>query len=181
MQQVLNLGIRVQEQAGNERATQYIAKALKDYVKWTEKDGGYFKKRFIPVLAVVTGKPHHATDRISKAILDQMQFLAKNHREFLALPEPRINELGEVELYRRQPPLLYGIIVAQTIAIFVTLDSSKPDATLRHIAHFDFKEPKVHVWNGFALAIICVVARNSVMSMKDEFEDEDESESDPDA
>ena len=110
-----------------------------------------------------------------------MQNLAGLHRKTLALPEPRSNGLGEVELYKRRPPLLYGIIVAQSIAIFVTLDSSNPDATLRHIAHFDFKEPKVHVWNGFALAIICVIARNYTMSFKDEYEDDDESESDPDA
>jgi hypothetical protein len=181
LQPLLVLGMRVKEQAGKEKATQYIAKALKDYIKWSERDGGYFKMRFLPVLTVVTGKPNQSTDRISKAILDQMQFLAQKHRDFLALPEPRTNELGEVELYRRQPPLLYGIIVAQTIAIFVTLDSSKPEANLRHIAHFDFKEPKVDVWNGFALAIICVLARNYLMSIKDEFEEDDESESDPDA
>ena len=137
--------------------------------------------RFLPVLTVVTGKPNQSTDRISKAVLDQMQFLSQKHRDFLALPEPQTNELGEIEIYRRKPPLLYGIIVAQSIVIFVTLDSSKPGANLRHIAHFDFKDSKVGVWNGFALAIICVVARNYLMSVKDEFEEDDEPESDPDA
>lgn len=181
MQPLLVLGMRVKEQSGNEKATQYIAKALKDYIKWSENDGGYLKKRFIPILTVVTGKPNQPTDRISKAITDQMQFLAQKHRDLLILTEPRTNELGEVELYKRQPPLLYGIIVAQTIAIFVTLDSSKPEAKLRHITHFDFKEPKMDVWNGLALAIICVVARNYMMSIKDEFEEDDDSSSDPDA
>jgi hypothetical protein len=173
--------MRVKEQSESEKATQYIAKALKDYIKWSEIDGGYFKKRFIPVLTIITGKPKEPTDRISKAITDQMQFLAKKHRDFLILTEPRTNEIGKVEVYRRQPPLLYGIIVAQTIAIFVTLDSSNPEAKLRHIAHFDFKEPKMDVWNGFALAIICVVARNYMISVKDEFEEDDASSSDPDA
>lgn len=181
LQKLLGLGLDVRAFAGQFKATEYIVKALKDYTKWCEKDGDYFKRRSIPVLTVVTGKPKHSTERISKNITAQMQFLARKHREFLLLPEPRTNELGEVELYRRPPPLLYGIIVAQTIAIFVTLDSSNPEAKLRHISHFDFKEPRVHVWHGIALAIICVVARNYTMSVKDEFEVDDESSSDPDA
>jgi hypothetical protein len=111
-----------------------------------------------------------------------MKFLARQHREHLAFPETpkKFNEHGELRLYRRQPPLLYGIIVAQNIAIFVTLDSSNSEAKLRHITHFDFKDEKVHVWSGFALAILCVIARNNMMAVKHEFEDETEPESDPD-
>lgn len=174
MQALLTLGIRVKDSNDNAKQTDYIAKAIKNYIKWSERDGGYFKKRFFPVLTIVTGKPNQPTERISKAITDQMQMLAKQHRDYLALTQPRIDEVGEVELYRRQPPLLYGIIVAQSIAIFVTLDSSNPEAKIRHITHFDFKDGKMAVWNGFALAIICVVARNYIMSIKDEFEDDDE-------
>lgn len=181
MQPLLNLGMRIRGVSEIGRPTKYIAKALNDYIKWTERDGGYFKKKFIPVLAVVTGKPNQATDRISKSITDLMQYHAKQHRDLLVLTEPRTNEIGEIEVYRRPPPLLYGVIVAQTIAIFVTLDSSNPDAKLRHIAHFDFNEPKMDAWNGLALAIICVVARNYVMSIRDEFEDDDESSTDIDA
>jgi hypothetical protein len=181
LQPLLGLGTRIKDQHEAGIATRSIERALKAYIKWSEMDGGYFKKRFFPVLTIVTGKPNQPTEQISKAITDQMQLLAEQHRENLLLPEPQINELGEVEMYRRQPPLLYGIIVAQTIAIFVTLDSSNPDAKLRHIAHFDFKESKMAVWNGFALAIICVVARNYIMSIRDELEDDDESSSDPDA
>ena len=181
MQILLSLGRRVKDQSEVQTSTRFIEQALKAYVKWTERDGGYAKKRFLPVLTIITGKPSQPTDRISKAITDQMQLSAKQHREYLLLPEPRVNETGEIDPYRRQPPLLYGIIVAQTITIFVTLDSSKPEAKLRHIAHFDFKDGKMSVWNGFALAIICVVARNYLMSIKDELEDDDESSSDPDA
>ena len=181
MQSLLGLGTRVKDQSEAATSTRTIENALRSFIKWTERDGGYAKKRFLSVMTVVTGKPNQPTDRISKSITDQMQLSAKQHREYLLLPKSRVNEVGEVEEYRRQPPLLYGVIVAQTIAIFVTLDSSKPDANLRHIAHFDFKDGKMAVWNGFALAIICAVARNYLMSIKDELEDDDEPESDPDA
>ncbi|KAG0652580.1 hypothetical protein D0Z07_0440 [Hyphodiscus hymeniophilus] len=181
LQALLGLGTRVKYLSDEATATRSIDRALKAYIKWTERDGGYIKKRFLPVLTVVTGKPNQPTDRISKAITNQMQLAAKQHRDHLHLPEPFTNEVGDVEIYRRQPPLLYGIIIAQSITIYVTLDSSKPEAKLRHIAHFDFKEVKMAVWNGFALAIICCVARNYLMSIKDELEEDDESSSDPDA
>ncbi len=178
--------MRIKELSGSgdlnsERCTKYIEKAILDCIKWTERDGGYFQKKYLPVLVVITGKPRHSTERISKEITELMQLRAKQHREYLLLSEPRTNELGEVKRYRRPPPLLYGIIVVRTIVIFVTLDSSYPEAKLRHIAHFDFKEPKVNVWNGFAVAIICVLARNYLMTIKDEFEEEIESTSDIDA
>lgn len=110
-----------------------------------------------------------------------MDFLAEKHRANLTLPDSRINEAGETEVYIRHPPLLYGIIVAQTKAIFVTLDSSNSNAKLRHIAHVDFKEEGHAVWNGLAVALVAVVARNYMMSIKDELEDDEEVDDDPDA
>lgn len=179
MEPLLVLGQHVRAATTAERPPEkYIVKAIKDCIKWSERDGGYFKLRFIPVLTVVSC-PNKFSDKINKSIAKQLEFLAQRHREHLALPAPQTNELGEVELYSRQPPLLYGIIVAQTMAIFVTLDSSNPDAKIRHIAHFDFKEKNMDVWNGLALMIVIVVARNYLMSLKDEFEPDDE-ESDPD-
>lgn len=109
-----------------------------------------------------------------------MEFLARKHRELLVLPSPRINECGETELYSKQPPLLYGIIVAQTLAIFVTLDSADPEAKLRHIAHVDLKVHGHAVWNGLAIAIVVVIARNYIMSIKDDLEEDDVESSDPD-
>jgi hypothetical protein len=160
----------------------FMAREIRRYIKWSEKDGGYNKRRFIPVLTVVAARPREGIDSISKKITDQMDFLAEKHRETLALAAPRTNEVGEVEEYSRKPPLLYGIIVAQTKVIFVTLDSSDPQAKLRHIAHVDLRDQGHSVWNGLAIAIVAVVARNYLMSIKDELEEEDEdTSSDPDA
>jgi len=50
------------------------------------------------------------------------------------------------------------------------------------VRYVDLKEEGHSVWNGLALAIIVVVARNHIMSIKDELEEEDEDiPSDPDA
>lgn len=160
---------------------QFIAYEIKKYIQWAEKDGGYNKLRFIPVLTLVSARPREAIDSISKKITAQMEFLAKKHRDHLILPAPRTNELGDVELYSKHPPLLYGIIVAQSLAIFVTLDSADPEAKLRHVAHVDFKENGHSIWSGLGVAIVIVLARNYIMAMKDELEEDDaESETDPD-
>jgi hypothetical protein len=182
LQSLLSLGDRVKDKIEAHRpAERLMSKEIANYVKWSEMDAGVTKLRFVPVLTVVAAGHKEAISSISESITDKMECLAKKHREALKLAEPRANELGEVELYSRQPPLLYGIIIAQAMAIFVTLDSSNPEAKIRHLAHFDFKEKNVNVWNGIALAIIVIVARNYLMSIKDELEANDEDSSDPDA
>ena len=183
LQRIFDMGMRTKEKAWFGIPTEkYMAREIRRYIKWSEKDGGYNKRRFIPVLTVVAARPRESIDSISKKITDQMDFLAERHREFLALPSPRFNEINETEQYLRKPPLLYGIIVAQTKAIFVTFDSSDPQAKLRHIAHVDLKDEGHHVWNGLAIAIVVVAARNYLMSIKDELEEETEdSSTDPDA
>lgn len=182
LQSLLSLGGRVKDKVEAGRPCERLmAKEIENYIKWSEMDGGFSNLRFIPVLTVVAARQKEAISSISKSITDQMEFLAEKHRENLILDEPQTNELGEVKIYSRKPPLLYGIIVAQTMTIFVTLDSSNPEAKIRHLAHFDFKEKGVDVWNGLAVAIIVIVARNYLMSIKDELEVDDECTSDPDA
>ena len=103
-------------------------------------------------------------------------FLAQKHRENLA-----ISSEGKPVEYRRQPPLLYGIIIAQSMAIFVTLDSANPDAKVRHLTHFDFKEKNMVVWNGFAIAYIVTMAKDYIISIRDELAIDDTPDTDVDA
>lgn len=180
LQGLLRLGGRARERLeAIGSAEKLIAKGIHEYIKWSERDGGFDKLRFLPVLVVVAARPNQSTERISVAIEQQMTFLAKRHREYLALPTAHTNELGEVEKYRRQPPLLYGVIVAQTMVIFVTMDSANPELKVKHLFHFDFKDKSMDVWNGFAISFVVIMARNYVMGVKDDLEEESE-ESDPD-
>ena len=182
LQSLLSLGDRVNDKIDARRPTERLmAKEIENYIKWSEMDGGFNKLRFIPVLTVVAAAHREAIASISASITAKMETLAKQHRDDLMLDEPRMNEIGEVEIYSRQPPLLYGVIVAQSMAIFVTLDSQNLEGKIRHVAHFDFKDKNVNVWNGVALAIIVIVARNYLMSIKDELESDDQVSSDPDA
>ncbi|KAI9741439.1 MAG: hypothetical protein M1818_004245 [Claussenomyces sp. TS43310] len=162
---------------------QLIKKELDNYVKWSERDGNYNTKRFLPRLSIVAGHPDQEIPNITRAITDQLRFLAIRHRQALALPHPgRLNELGEVEVFMRPPPVLYGVIIAHCITLFVTLDSSKVDAQIRTIAHFDFSNADMDVWNSFAVAILVCMVRNKIMENMDLLESESESpDTDPDS
>ncbi len=159
-----------------------IKKELENYIKWSERDGGYAKQRFIPLLTLVTGHPGQELPDISKAITDQLRFLAQQHRRALALPAPgRLTDTGEVEIFSKPPPVLYGMIIAQSIVVFVTLDSATPVANVQTIAHFDFSKKNLDVWNGFALAILVCMVRNHLMARVDEMQPEStKEEKDPD-
>lgn len=63
----------------------------------------------------------------------------------------------------------------------VTLDAANVDAKPRTIAHFDFNDKEMDVWNGFAVAILVCMVRNHLMAIKDDMEsDTDSSDSDVD-
>jgi len=178
LQELLKLGARVREKVAAGGAPEpLVAREIKRYIQYTEKDGGYSKKRFLPVISVVRARPGEAIDSITQAITSEMTFLAEKHRESLGF---HINGESELDANKRVPPLLYGMIVARTNVIFVTLDSANPDATIRHMTHFDFAVKKMDVWNGFAISIMAICARNYTMATKDELEDDDDPESDPD-
>jgi len=174
----LRLGPRVREKVGAGRASEpLIEREIKKYISYTEKDGRFDRKRFLPVISVVKARPGQEIDSITKAITTEMAFLTEKHREALDF---RVDEASEPDANKRTPPVLYGMIVARTMVIFVTFDSANPNATLRHIIHFDFMDKKLDAWNGFAIAIMAICARNYTMTIKDELEDDDEPISDPD-
>lgn len=183
LQSLLTLGVRVRDNVNAGAPTErLIAKEVRSYMKWAERDGGFDKLRVIPVLSIVVARPGQSIDTISVELSCQMKFLAEKHRNHLAIADGYVNEAGEIEMYTRPPPLLYGIIVAQTLAIFFTLDSADPTATVRHLTHAQFTDKKMDAWNEFAIALTVIVARNYIMSIKDELEPEDEdSDPDPDA
>lgn len=83
-------------------------------------------------------------------------------------------------MYIRPPPLLYGIIVAHALTMIFTLDSADPDAIVKHLSHSQFTEKKMDVWNELSVAFTVIMARNYIMSIKDELEPDDE-DPDPDA
>ena len=156
-----------------------ITREIKAYIKWSERDGGYYNRRFLPVLVVVTGKPGQSNARVGDNLMSQFKFLARQHREYLA--EPLSGDDTRGPRFRRTPPLLYGILVVRTLVVIFTYDSSQLNPDLLKITSFNFNgvDSSQEVWDCIGIAAVVICARNYLMATKDEFEVEIE-EVDPD-
>ncbi|QSZ34228.1 hypothetical protein DSL72_005818 [Monilinia vaccinii-corymbosi] len=180
---VNNLGRRVHDRYINRTgpAENQMRIFIGKYVEWTEKIGGYHKKKFIPVLCLVKGRWQASAVETSKRLQDQMAFHAGSWRRSLLRPFPIVNESGETEIYFRRPPIIYGILYIQAKALFVTLDSSNPYAKIRDIHVCDFLDTSKHFWHAISVAIVANIAQKYMVSIKDGLEDDDPPEPNSDS
>lgn len=165
--------VRASHNTGYGYVEHRMAQIIQHYITWSERDGGFHKKKFVPVLCLVRGNKGASGKEVEKSLRDQMNGLARLHRQTLSRTSPFTSEMGETQIYFRRPPLIYGILCAQTKAIFVTLDSSNPEAQLKHIGHCDFMDIKMDVWNAISVAIVVSSAKHYMVSIKDQLEDDD--------
>ncbi|EHL00713.1 hypothetical protein M7I_3344 [Glarea lozoyensis 74030] len=184
LQPLLSLSLTVHEKieanVPEDRINMFIAREIKHYVTWSERDGGFFGKRFIPALYVHRAKAIDKFDFISKVASEQMMLLAQRHREALGIFEDA-NGNVHIDPNGRAPPLIYGIIIAQEKVFFMTHDSADPRATVKLLHHFDLSDKDEGVWNGIAIALLVVAARQYNMAIKDELETDDDPLTDVDA
>lgn len=182
LQSLVSMGSRVRDLTAQSIAPEgLIEREIKAYMKWAEKDGGFYDLRHIPVLAVVSAVPGEDLENVNNAMNRQLQLLALQYRRAFSHPPPGIiNEAGQIEIYARPPPVIYGIIILQTATVFVAVDAAKPAAPTKLIAHFNFSNTEMDVWNGFAIAIMVCNARNYVVSIRDSLAEEEPAADDPD-
>jgi hypothetical protein len=73
--------------------------------------------------------------------------------------------------FRRQPPVVYGLFIVGTSVFLLTLDSAKGDAGyVSFHLELNFLDSHQSVWNGLTLAIAICLARDELMSRRDDFE-----------
>lgn len=83
-------------------------------------------------------------------------------------PSTPINE-DEI-MYRRQPPVVYGLFIIGTSIFLLTADSSKgEDAYISFHVDMDFADKFQSVWNALTVAIAVCSARDELMSRLDDF------------
>ena len=68
--------------------------------------------------------------------------------------------------FEHELPTLYGIVIAHSIVSLVTLNAAEPDKPVRSIALFDLSDDDHDVWNAFAIAIVVILARNYLVSVR---------------
>lgn len=168
------LGSRVRSViAGSRTREKVIEWGIKQYITWAEKDGGYARKSYDPIVTVTAGKPGQNISEITQITQSEMYHLATLQRRALLLEEG--DEIHPVQ-FLMDPPLIYGIMVAGSIVIFVTLNSAFPDDTPKTIAHFNYDDPTMDVWNAFAIAILVTATRDWMTGRLDDLDDLPEKE-----
>lgn len=179
LQSLITLGVRVRDKLSvGGYPEKMVAKEIQNYIKWAERDGGYHKKRFIPVHAVLAARSSQTAGSIGAALASQMKFLSLQHQASLRILD---GESGETKKFSKPLPLLYGLVVAQTKVILVTHDSAEPDTESKVLSTIDLTNKDMDVWNGFAIAFMVIAARNSIMSVIDELEPDNTMTEDEDA
>ncbi|MCJ1252362.1 hypothetical protein MMC24_000167 [Lignoscripta atroalba] len=68
--------------------------------------------------------------------------------------------------YRRPLPTIYGIVIYNTVASFVTYDARHPGKPIRTISLCNFADEGQDVWNAFAVSILVIVVRDWVMALE---------------
>lgn len=144
-----------------------IKRGLENYIKWAEKDGGYYGKHFIPIHRVIAGSSHEATKVTVQAMEDQLEQLALKH-----------HHAHKANNYKGELPVLYGMLVIGMTVAFITKDVSRIDRKAKMLSHFDFKDPGSDVWNGFSVAIAVCMMRDWMIDSFENQELEDESSMD---
>lgn len=84
---------------------------------------------------------------------------------------------------RTKPPVVYGLFILNTSVFVLTVDSAKGrKAYVSYLVDVDFIDSHQSVWNALTVALTACLARDSMRTRLDEFENmEEEVDSDPDA
>lgn len=163
------LGGRIRSVITGSRTREKCIKwGIDQYIKWAEKDGGYNNKIYDPIITITAGKPNEDIAVIAETVESNMRHLASLQRKALLLEEGDGNHPAQFSM---EPPLIYGIMIAGTVVVFVTLSSETPNAKVRTIAHFNYDDSTMDVWNAFAIAILVTATRNWMTVRKDDLPD----------
>jgi hypothetical protein len=101
-------------------------------------------------------------------------------------PEDSISQRGTPGLednssYQNPLPTLFGIIIADTSMMLTTLNAAEPTAPVRAIGMFDFNQVGYDVWNAFAVSIHVCMARDYMVELLKDVQEDIEEGGDPDA
>ncbi|KAG6015082.1 hypothetical protein E4U43_005770 [Claviceps pusilla] len=81
-------------------------------------------------------------------------------------------EGGDEVVYRRKPPVVYGLFVLRSSVFLLTVDSAKgPDAYVSFHVDMHFMDRHQSVWNALTVAIAVCLARDQLARRLEDFED----------
>jgi hypothetical protein len=163
-----------------------LKRGLDAYIRWAERDGAYERKRYVPVIATAAIQRGEGEQK-SRLITAEMQFLAERYRELRVCVDEDGGgggDGGDGVCYSAPPPLVYGLLFMGLKGIVLTLDPAL-GAHVEPRVHsvYDWSGTGMDVWNGLAMAIVVVTARNAIVAQarRGELDDSEAEDVDVDA
>ena len=152
LKELLEVGsrIRLRNETGKP-TTEVLCREIGRYLKWAAKDVGMLRTDFDPFLAVRGGWDSESAEHIEGRIQHFMQNEMRN-KHFPA------NAQGP-------HPVVWCIVVVQGTMTFMSLDTSRPDATAKPLANFDWNKPGQDVWQAMAVALLAMMQRRILQQM----------------
>ncbi|KAI9761014.1 MAG: hypothetical protein M4579_001277 [Chaenotheca gracillima] len=208
---LLSLGKGVRERVLLRQPTEaYIKRELEAYIKWSERDIGFTKKPYIPLIAFATpkdkgtGRNGKATAELEAQIRRKIKVLASRYRQDFSVQKsvesqspgdtsehlPSKHATASLRSttpvmneFAHQPPTLYGMLILHTVVAIATFNSANLESPLRTVAILDLGKFGQDVWNGLAIGAAVICARDWLCrseALRD-MKDISEDSDDPDA
>ena len=143
-----------------------LKRGIERYNKWALRDAKIQPKSYIDLIAVVAAKPSENVPATLDLLTRKLHSLAQQWRD--ALRHPDCNKDDEEQFYTRDPPTLYGFLIKYSVVAIVTHDASKPDKPVRNIVASNHQMDGYDVWAALAISVVCVRARNQLLSIDGE-------------
>ena len=131
-----------------------LRKSVASYEKWCYRDSGLDRASYIPILSVgsTTGLFESVGEVVDRLTLS-LRELAARHRAAAKNDPEAMDDL----------PVLFGIIIADTVTAFVSYDPHEVEGEARNVAVLNWKDDGQDIWNGLAIAILIITVRNMVL------------------
>ncbi|KAF2083191.1 hypothetical protein K490DRAFT_60703, partial [Saccharata proteae CBS 121410] len=158
------------------RAEGLIERGIKEFSKWAFEDADVHHRHNLPILTTVAGpltQSAHELEAMLRGKLDHMwdQWVAalatKQDQEQEASDsdsEASFDPPTEPDLIA-PIPTLYGVLISNTLMMFVAYERSYADYAFRTVATFNFREIDYDVWTSLAIAILVIHCRYEMERM----------------
>lgn len=128
-------------------------------------DAGLTNIEHTPVIAITSAAPKESVSSLVSRATDSLLHMG---REYRRLWTDKSKSKNGQEHYTHEMPTLYGVAIKYTVVAFLTHDTTKPQQAVRSLAVFDMQQKGQDVWNGLAVAILFVRARNYLLELHGE-------------
>lgn len=153
------------------RIAHRITRAIKQYVRWAERDGDFEKKcDYISPVFIITHETSQAATSTGRPIVEQCQKLVEKYRSGYAT--------RGIQDY---PRCIYIFVVVQHVVLIMVADTKRSDGEPYPLAELDLSQRSHWLDYSLAISITVLMAKEALMAHRSSFPKVEWETDDPDA